>query len=76
MALDGTPQISGLRESTWYLRVITGTLFGLGNVWFALPLMQKSLLDIPPQLSVRRRPYPPVQSNLAKGAAFRTPGTR
>ncbi len=37
MALDGTTQMFGLRESTWYLRVITGTLFGLGNVWYPLP---------------------------------------
>ena len=56
MALDGTTQMFGLRESTWYLRMITGTLFGLGNVWFALPLMQKSLLDTPPQVPVHRRP--------------------
>ncbi|MBA2395868.1 MAG: DUF2085 domain-containing protein [Ktedonobacteraceae bacterium] len=57
MALDGTTQMFGLRESTWYLRMITGTLFGLGNVWFALPLMQKSLMDTPPQVPVHRRPY-------------------
>lgn len=48
MAWDGTTQMFGLRESTWELRVITGTLFGLGSVWFALPLMQKSILETPP----------------------------
>ena len=57
MALDGTTQMFGLRESTWYLRMITGTLFGLGNVWFALPLMQKSLLDTPPQAPIPGRSY-------------------
>ena len=57
MALDGTSQMFGLRESTWYLRMITGTLFGLGNIWFALPLMQKSLLDTPPQVPARRQSY-------------------
>jgi uncharacterized membrane protein len=62
MALDGTTQMFGLRESTWYLRVITGTLFGLGNIWFALPLMQKSLLDTPPQVPVTRRPYRPAST--------------
>ena len=41
MALDGTTQLVGWRESTWALRMITGTLFGVGSVWFALPLMQK-----------------------------------
>ncbi len=43
MALDGTTQLVGWRESTWALRMITGTLFGSGSVWFALPLMQKHL---------------------------------
>ena len=62
MALDGTSQMFGLRESTWYIRVITGALFGLGNVWFALPLMQKSLLDTPPQAPLPGRPYRPVRS--------------
>ncbi|MBO0779217.1 MAG: DUF2085 domain-containing protein [Ktedonobacteraceae bacterium] len=43
MAWDGTTQMFGLRESDWILRVITGTLFGLGNVWFALPFMEKTI---------------------------------
>lgn len=52
MAWDGTTQMFGLRESTWILRVITGTLFGVGSVWFALPYMQKTLLEtmLPPHL--------------------------
>lgn len=58
MALDGTTQMFGLRESTWILRVITGTLFGVGSIWFALPLMQKTLLEtmlppLPPQKVIR-----------------------
>src|SRR2546423_7634168 len=48
MALDGTTQMVGLRESTWLLRVLTGTLFGLGNLWFALPLIQKTILETAP----------------------------
>lgn len=48
MAWDGTTQMFGLRESDWILRIITGTLFGLGNVWFALPLMQKTLQQTTP----------------------------
>lgn len=43
MALDGTTQMFGWRESTWILRVVTGTLFGLGNIWFVLPLIQNTL---------------------------------
>jgi uncharacterized membrane protein len=52
MALDGTTQMFGLRESTWELRVLTGTLFGLGNVWFALPLIQKTILESLPTQSL------------------------
>src|SRR5438270_4824877 len=48
MALDGITQLFGLRESTWVLRVITGTLFGLGNIWFVLPFIQKTLDETPP----------------------------
>jgi uncharacterized membrane protein len=51
MAIDGTTQMFGLRESTWELRVLTGTLFGLGNVWFALPLIQKTILESLPDQS-------------------------
>ncbi|TMD61598.1 MAG: DUF2085 domain-containing protein [Chloroflexi bacterium] len=43
MAWDGTTQMFGWRESTWILRIVTGTLFGLGNIWFVLTLIQKSL---------------------------------
>ena len=52
MALDGTTQMFGLRESTWELRVLTGTLFGLANVWFALPLIQKTILESLPSQSL------------------------
>ena len=52
MAIDGTTQMFGLRESTWQLRVLTGTLFGLANVWFALPLIQKTILESLPAQSL------------------------
>jgi uncharacterized membrane protein len=52
MAIDGTTQMFGLRESTWELRVITGTLFGLANVWFALPLIHKTILESLPVQSL------------------------
>ncbi len=57
MAWDGTTQMFGLRESDWILRLVTGSLFGLGNIWFALPLMHKSIIDttpVPPQLTQQR----------------------
>jgi uncharacterized membrane protein len=55
MALDGTTQMFGWRESDWILRIVTGTLFGAGNIWFALPIMHKSLSETPlPQISPAR----------------------
>lgn len=65
IALDGITQMFGLRESNWMLRIITGTLFGLGNVWFALPLMQKSLVETtPPTYAPLPRPSYAPQRNL------------
>lgn len=55
MAIDGTTQMFGLRESTWELRVLTGTLFGLGNVWFALPLIQKTILESLPAQTLNEK---------------------
>ena len=53
MALDGGTQLFGLRESTWYLRILTGTLFGFGSIWFVLPMMHKTLLEtVPPPVPV------------------------
>jgi len=45
IALDGLTQMFGLRESTWELRLITGTLFGSGSVWFVLPYIQKTITE-------------------------------
>jgi uncharacterized membrane protein len=47
MVWDGTTQLFGWRESTWILRIVTGTLFGLGNIWFVLPMIQKTLDETP-----------------------------
>jgi uncharacterized membrane protein len=48
MAWDGSTQMFGWRESDWILRTLTGTLFGLGSVWFALPFMHQTLLETTP----------------------------
>lgn len=73
MALDGTTQMFGLRESDWILRLVTGTLFGLGNVWFALPLMHKSIIETTPdpvpafaQQSMRTVPAGPMPQPIGE----------
>ena len=61
MALDGTTQMFGLRESTWQLRMITGTLFGVGSIWFVLPFMQKTIEETTPPPSLQSGPtYSPT----------------
>jgi len=67
IAFDGTSQMFGLRESTWELRILTGTLFGLGNMWFALPFIQKTLHETMPT-------YIPAQISAFAPATF-VPGT-
>jgi len=69
MAWDGTTQLFGWRESTWALRVITGTLFGLGNVWFALPLLQKYLLETPPAHPQLPLIHPQIPHDTSSGNA-------
>ncbi len=46
MAVDGTTQLFGFRESDWLLRVITGALFGVGSVWLIYPYVQEAMRDI------------------------------
>jgi uncharacterized membrane protein len=65
MAYDGLTQMVGLRESTWELRVLTGTLFGLANMWFALPLIQKTLLEEMTPAPMLATVHPPVQQQPA-----------
>jgi uncharacterized membrane protein len=46
MGLDGTLQLFGLYESTWYLRTITGLIFGVGSVIFAYPYLEDGFADV------------------------------
>ncbi|MFN2169700.1 MAG: DUF2085 domain-containing protein [Anaerolineae bacterium] len=46
VALDGFSQLFGFRSSNWWLRTITGALFGLATVWLAYPYIQESMADI------------------------------
>jgi uncharacterized membrane protein len=46
MAIDGFTQLFGLRESTWFLRTVTGSLFGAASVWLAYPYLQMAAADL------------------------------
>ena len=72
MAYDGLTQMFGLRESTWELRVLTGALFGFGNMWFVLPFIQRTLqemMNTPMPTSMAAGPAVATQTF----AAFQTP---
>lgn len=55
IAIDGASQIPSLasgwptwfpyRESTPFLRVLTGSLFGVGTAWYMYPMMEESLKE-------------------------------
>lgn len=53
MALDGFTQLFGLRESTWELRVVTGTLFSLASVWVLYPYLEQGMSEIAATLEAR-----------------------
>ena len=53
MALDGFTQLFGLRESTWELRVVTGSLFALSLVWVGFPYLERGFAEIREQLEQR-----------------------
>ena len=53
MALDGFTQLFGLRESTWELRVVTGSLFALSLVWVGFPYLERGFGEIREQLEAR-----------------------
>lgn len=46
MAVDGGTQLIGLRESNWWLRTVTGGLFGAGAVWLAYPYIEEAMADV------------------------------
>lgn len=46
IGVDGVTQLFGLRTSTWWLRTLTGGLFGLATAWLALPYVEEAMNDI------------------------------
>ncbi len=45
-AFDGLVQLLTSYESSWQLRTITGSLFGLATVWFAYPYLEVGMTDL------------------------------
>ncbi len=46
MAIDGTLQLFGLHESNWWLRTISGALFGGASVWLFYPYVDVAMKDV------------------------------
>lgn len=46
IAIDGGTQLFGWRHSTWWLRSLTGGLFGVANAWMILPTMQWAMKGV------------------------------
>ncbi len=46
IAIDGLSQLVGLRTSNWWLRTLTGGLFGLATVWLAYPYVEEAMQDV------------------------------
>jgi uncharacterized membrane protein len=53
-AVDGLSQLTGLRESTPWLRVATGALFGAATAWMALPRLDEGFDEVRGILEPRR----------------------
>jgi uncharacterized membrane protein len=46
LGIDGVAQLFAFYESTWQLRTITGSLFGIATVWFAYPHLEAGMVEI------------------------------
>ena len=46
IAVDGLTGVFGWRESNWWLRTLTGALFGFGSVWFAYPYIEEAMEEV------------------------------
>ena len=59
IAIDGLTQLVGWRESNWWLRTVTGALFGFASVWFAYPYLEEAMEDVlEEELLPRHSPAP------------------
>jgi uncharacterized membrane protein len=56
IAVDGLTQLVGWRESNWWLRTVTGAIFGAASVWLAYPYVEDAMQDV---IEVESRPHVP-----------------
>jgi len=45
IAVDGITQLVGLHESNWWLRTLTGALFGSASIWLAYPHVEAAMRE-------------------------------
>jgi uncharacterized membrane protein len=55
IAVDGLSQLVGLRESNWWLRTVTGAIFGVASVWLAYPYVEDAMQEV---IEVETQPRP------------------
>lgn len=46
IALDGGSALIGLRDSNWWLRTVTGAIFGVASVWLAYPYVDDAMVEV------------------------------
>jgi uncharacterized membrane protein len=46
IALDGGSALIGLRDSNWWLRTVTGMIFGVASVWLAYPYVDDAMVEV------------------------------
>lgn len=57
IAVDGLTQLVGWRESNWWLRTVTGAIFGFASVWLAYPYVDDAMQEV---IEAETRPRPAV----------------
>lgn len=55
IAVDGLTQMIGWRESNWWLRTLTGAIFGIASVWIAYPYIEDAMNEV---IETESRPRP------------------
>jgi len=57
MGVDGLGQLFGLWTSTWWSRLITGSVFGLACVWLAYPYLEQGMREVNQEMSIALRDW-------------------